>query len=374
VATVTAVPVAPASAGRAGVVAQLEAGQAAVGAGAVEAGLQCLRRAVADAAAGGQGDLHVRALVALGGALVHAARGRDEEGATALHAAVRAAGDSMPDVVSEAARELGYVEFLRGRYDRVESWMARAEATAADDAQRAAVLTVRGTALTDVGRYAEGTAALRRALELAPDDRRRSYAGSMLGRAALLRGELDDAAALLDSAFALAVGQGWTSFVPWPESLRAEADLARGDLDQAQERLDHAFALSCQVGDPCWEGLSGRGLGLLRAARGDIDGAVAALRDARSRCTRLPDAYLWVDAYTLEAMCQVGARAGLPAARQWARELSAVAARTGLRELAVRALVHRAALGEPDLLALARAEAEAVDNPVLQQLVAVGPD
>ena len=76
----------PAS-GRAAVTSQLEAGRAAIAAGAVQAGIDCLRRACADAAAYPDPALQGGALVALGGALVHAVRGRDEEGAVVLHEA-----------------------------------------------------------------------------------------------------------------------------------------------------------------------------------------------------------------------------------------------------------------------------------------------
>jgi DNA-binding SARP family transcriptional activator len=62
--------------GRAAAHAQLEAGEAAIAAGALEAGLQCLRRAVDDARAACAVELQAQALVALGSALAHAARGR----------------------------------------------------------------------------------------------------------------------------------------------------------------------------------------------------------------------------------------------------------------------------------------------------------
>ena len=89
--TLTASPTAGPVSGRPAANAQLEAGQAAITAGALEAGLQCLRRAVSDARAARDAELHARALVALGSALVHAARGRDEEAAAALHEALAVA-------------------------------------------------------------------------------------------------------------------------------------------------------------------------------------------------------------------------------------------------------------------------------------------
>lgn len=68
--------------------ALLAIGEAAIRAGALDAGLQCLRRAVADARGAGDRELQATALVALGYALVHTARRRDEEAAAALHEAI----------------------------------------------------------------------------------------------------------------------------------------------------------------------------------------------------------------------------------------------------------------------------------------------
>ena len=84
-------PTSPPVSGRAAVTSQLDAGRAAIAAGAVQAGIECLRRACADAAAFRDAALQGRALAALGGALVHAVRGRDEEGAVVLHEAIRLA-------------------------------------------------------------------------------------------------------------------------------------------------------------------------------------------------------------------------------------------------------------------------------------------
>src|SRR4051812_32446223 len=73
--------------------AQLEAGEAALEAGAVEPGIEILRTACAEAAAAGDAALEARALATLGSALVHALRGRDEEGALRLHEALGVAED-----------------------------------------------------------------------------------------------------------------------------------------------------------------------------------------------------------------------------------------------------------------------------------------
>ena len=353
---VTRHPVAAARTGRPSVVASIDAGVAAVEAGSVDAGVECLRRAVDEGAALGDPELEVRALTELGTALVHSVRGRDDEGAVALHRAVARAGDRFPAWVAVATRELGYVEFLRGRYDRVEPWLSRATAAAAGDvAQLARIAAVRGCALTDVARYAEAEVALRYAVEHTRDDRFRSYPWSMLGRVHLLRGELALAADALDTSLDLALHTGWTALVPWPDALRAEVDLLRGDPDAAADRSRRAFLASCRLGDPCWEGISGRVRGLLHAAQGQPEQALAALADARVRCTRLPDGYVWVDALILETTCTVARDVDPDLASAAADELVALAARCGLAELLWRGLRHQADLGREGAGALAEA-------------------
>lgn len=103
---------------RATIVARLEAGEAAVAAGALETGLGTLRQAVSGSRRIEDRRLLARSLVALGSALVHAARGTDEEGAAALYEAASLA-EEMGDgsLGATARRELAWVEFLRARYD-----------------------------------------------------------------------------------------------------------------------------------------------------------------------------------------------------------------------------------------------------------------
>ena len=50
----------------------------------------------------------------------------------------------------------------------------------------------------------------------------------MLGRAHLLRDELDQAASCLDRALELSDQDHWLSFIPWPQAMRGEVELARG--------------------------------------------------------------------------------------------------------------------------------------------------
>jgi DNA-binding SARP family transcriptional activator len=371
--TVVASPTAAPLGGQAAARAQLEAGEAAIRAGAIDAGLQCLRRAVVDARGAGDRALHAGALVALGSALVHAARGRDEEAAASLHEALAIA--APPELASSAAaasRELGYVEFLRGRYERAQRWLVRAADLAGEDgAERGRIASILGAVLTDTAHYGRALEELTEALRLsseAGDGTQVAFTLAMLGRAHLLRDELDAARAAFDESLACARRENWTAFTPWPEALRGDVDLASGATDAAVERYEHAFALACQLGDPCWEGIAARGLGLA-AARDDIDKALDWLAEARTRCVRLPDAWLWIEAYTLDALCSLAVEHRLPAAPAWIEGLAALAARTGMRQFAASAHVYRGRLGDDAALTAARLLAAEIDNPALSAML-----
>jgi DNA-binding SARP family transcriptional activator len=368
--TATAAATARPATGRAAAIAQLQAGEAAIGAGVLDAGLQCLRRAMVEADAAGEPALRIRTRVALGGALVHAARGRDEEGAVALHEALVIGQDAA------ACRELGYIEFLRGHYEHALSWLRRAAPLASQDrAEQARIATLHGAVLSDTAHYAAAMAMLVDAERLASDagdDRQLSYTLSMRGRACLLRGDLEAARDALDRSIALA-RQGWTAFLPWPLSLRAELDLARGELNAAAERFEQAFALGCQFDDPCWQGIAGRGLGRVAIARGDSQRALEIFVDAVERCLRLPDAYLWVKGHALDALCGLVVAQALPQAADRIRELQDLASRSGMRELTVRAHLHRQALGDKASGTAARLLARQIDNPALHVLTGSVP-
>jgi len=328
------------------------------------------RRAVSDARAARDAELHAQALVALGSALVHAARGQDEEAAAALHEALAIAVRlDLTSLAAAASRELGHVEFLQGRYWRAAGWLARGEALAGENAaERGRLGSIQGSVLSDTAQYAAAVERLRKARRLsalAGDWRQASYTLSMLGRAHLLCGELGAAATALDEALELARRENWLAFTPWPDALRADVDLARGDLDAAAERYEHAFALGCHPADPCWEGIAARGIGLVAASRGQPQKALEWLREARRRAARLPDAYLWVKAYTLDALCSIGVAHEVPAAPTWVEELAELAGRTGMRELVARAYAHRARLGAASALTTAWLLAARIDNPAL---------
>jgi DNA-binding SARP family transcriptional activator len=360
------------SRGRAAVLAQLEAGEAAFAAGAVNAGLGILQQAVVDAGGDASADLLARALVTLGSALVHAARGSDEEGAAVLHRAIEAAeasGDAR--LAATAHRELGYVELLRGQYARADAWLIRAaELADPDSEERAWILAVHGASQTDTGDHAGARDRLSEGADLAhaaPATRAEAWVRSFLGRLALLREELGVARNELQRSIAIAQTDTWNAFLPWPEALLAEVDLKQGHIDQASVSFEHAFAMGCQLGDPCWESVAARGLGLVAASSGELERAVELLQDAPRRCRRLPDSYRWIEAYAMAALGELAVDAGLEAAPSWVTQLETLASRHGMRELVATAATLRARLGEPQALETATLVAQAVDNPALHR-------
>ena len=304
-------------------------------------------------------------------ALIHTLGGLDEEGVATLTTAERialAGGDA--EAAARARAELGYVDFLRARYDRAERSFADA-LTDGSPTTVAKAMTYLGAVASDRADYPRASRLLTEATELSRDakePRREAFGLAMLGRVSLLRGELDDAAGRLRSAITLAEGDHWLSFLPWPQALLGQVMLSRGDLGGATEALEQSFARACQIGDPCWEGISARGLALLRDAHGDADAAVTVLLDARRRANRCADPYVWLDVHILDALCELGRRHRHPSTAGWVEEMHRRASRTGMRELTVRAMLHGAALGDAGDAEAAALLAGDIDNPVLALL------
>jgi DNA-binding SARP family transcriptional activator len=362
--------------GRAAVLAQIEAGEAALAAGAIETGVQRVREAVAAARKAGDHELLARGLVSLGGALVHSARGTDEEGAAALHEATTLAEETgRDDIAATGWREISWVQFLRAQYERAEESLTRTEKFARESGEELAwVDVIRGACRHDTGDYATAGELLRSGVERArqlPSGQPLAQALTMLGRYHLLRGEIEDALHLLEQALDEVEARGMTAFISWPEAFRGELDLVLGDLDAAEARFEHSFALGRQVGDACWESIGLRGLGLVAAARGNVARALDLLVEAPKLCRRLPDTYLWIEAYGLDALCAVAVEHHAAAAPRWIDELEAITARRGIRELLLHATLYRARLGEPCGLDAARSLAAEIDNPALNELVAL---
>jgi DNA-binding SARP family transcriptional activator len=363
--------------GRAAAESQLEAGRAAILAGAVDAGLQCLRQSVHGAARCADTALHARTLAALGSALVHAVRGRDQEGSVVLHEAVETAtraGDRATTVT--ALRELGFIEVQAGRRGTADGWLGRARALAETDREIGAVLGVRGMNSSDRGDYRAAFAQLGESVErcaAAGDDRQRAWSLSVIARAHLLRGEHAEAADALTDTLRLVQEQRWIAFQPWPQVLRAELDMVTGHAERAADALEQAWVTACRLADPCWEGMAARGLGLLHTGFGDHVAANGWLDEATTRCNRVPDRYQWVRGYVLDAAITAAlARDDHARARPLVLTLAALAARCDMRELVVRAHLHRVRLGEASALAAARLLADDVDNPALSAMIAQG--
>jgi tetratricopeptide (TPR) repeat protein len=361
-ATVTAVT------GRAAAQAQLDAGEAAIGAGALDAGLECLRRAAAEAHTCGDLELKARALLALGASLAHAARGRDEEAAAALHETIAIAGRAgRRDLLAKAQQELAYIDALRARYDRALAHLAAAEAEPGH--HRWFVLVGRAACTWQTGRYPEGLAMLEEALGLVEgDERARAW---VLGEIGTVHAILEDdlAQPTLREALDLARRTAWTAYLPFPEALLAIVELGRGEVTAAAELLEHAFALGCQIRDCCWEGISAAGLGLVEETRGNVKAAIDRLEDATRRSVREPDAWLWGHAFALDLKCAFGVRHRIAAASSWVAHLEALASRTMMREFLSRAYLYRAELGDGAALDVARMVAAEVDNPALHRRI-----
>lgn len=364
--------------GRAAAASQLEAGRAAIVAGAIDAGLQCLRRAVVEAGRSRDAVLHGRALVALGGALVHSARGRDEEGALVLHEAIELATDPGDRAtVVTAFRELGFIEVQAGRRKTADSWLAKAQALAETDEEFAPILGVRGMNASDRADYPAAFDLLDESVDRAgrcADHRQRAWSLSILARAHLLRAERSQAAVALAGALDLIHQQRWMAFLPWPQTLRAELDLFAGDTDSAADGLERAWVLALQLDDPCWEGMAARGLGLLHTARGDHGAATQWLTEAAHRSSRVSDRYQWVHGYVLDAaITNALDREDQDRARPLVAKLSSLAARCDMGELVVRAHLHRWRLGDETALPAARLLGAGIDNPALTHLLVRTP-
>jgi DNA-binding SARP family transcriptional activator len=349
--------------------AMLQVAEEAVAAGAVTEGLRTLAEATEAARGGRDRRLLARALLLLGRALVHVGRGSDEEGGAVLHEAARLAttvGDAP--LAAAAHRELAFADLQRGRYDRALRSVATATRLAAgDDAELARLEAIEGACLSDQGRYGPAVALLASAADHADragDAQAAVFATSFLGRSHLLRGDLAAARTALEAAVRGARAS-WRAFSPLPESLLAETDLQRGDIDAADARLERAFVLGRQLDDPCLESVAMRGLGLIAVERGRPDQGLRLLAGAPQVSRRLPDSYVWIEAYALDALCTVAIEREVDDAARWVSELETLASRCGMRELVVRALLHRAHLGHAGASQIARELVASVDNPVL---------
>ena len=343
----------------------LDAGRASLTAGAVDRAVEQLGRGAAMAVDIGDPVLRATALVALAGARVHGAGERGTEVRGLLREAAALARDAhASDLAAAASRELGFLALQRGHQDRALVWLDEGARLATDGGERAQLFGVRGMCLTDGADYAGARAALAMSVRLARQTgnaRQEAWSLSMVGRIHVLRSEYEQGADVLDVALAQISQQGWTAFQPWPEAFRAEAATGLGHLDEAHGLLDHAWVLATENHDHCWMATVAHGQAELAVAEGHLG-------HARQWCDEgLAPApwYLWPHARLLDVACTVALRTVPATAGGLIDRLAHVAGRGSMRDLLVRAHLHRARTGSRTALAAAQAIAAGIEDPAL---------
>jgi DNA-binding SARP family transcriptional activator len=294
----------------------LEAGRTAVDAGAIDAGIESLRQAVADAEASKDLQLYGKCQGALGSALIHGIRGYDDEGSLALHSAVESSVEaSDPATAAMALMELGYVELLAGRRHAASTFLERAS-DAADDLPelQSSITSFKSINLTDWGRFEDALVLGDESIELAErsdSHRDRAWAMTFKARTLMELNRYDEARELLARSLPIAVEEKWLAFRPLVEIFILELDRLQGrDSLEIRADLELVFAACCQLADPCWEGLAARGIGLTYETEAGSSIAYSWLNDAVERCTRVTDTWMWVEAWVLEPEIELATRLG----------------------------------------------------------------
>jgi DNA-binding SARP family transcriptional activator len=360
---------------RASVVAEslLRAGTAALDAGSVDAGVETLRRAAEEAGRTADPLLHARVLRALGSALVHAVRGFDGEGAVVLHranAAARTAGSES--LIADILRELAFVDVQAGRHASAARALREASALAGalgDPALTARVLAIRGMNEADQGRHDAAARLLGQSAQTAGSagsPRQEAWSTGVMARSLLLAGHVEQARAAAERSMSICDQDRWNAFLPWSQALRVHCLAAAGEWDEAQDDAEQAFALACQLGDPCWEGMAGRALALLALHAGDKAAAENWIIDARRRCDRVPDRYVWISGFVGLGHLEIAARQQPELVVPLARRLYRDALQMDLPEFIAWALIYQAEAGDLASRPLARTVAGQVSNPALQ--------
>jgi hypothetical protein len=111
--------------------------------------------------------------------------------------------------------------------------------------------------------------------------------------------------------------------------------------------------------------MAARALALVAVHEGDGEGAWAWTLDARSRCDRVPDRYVWISGYIALAQLEIALLDAPGDVAALAARLHDDALRTDLPEFQAWALVHLAEAGAPHALGRARLAARGVDTPAL---------
>jgi DNA-binding SARP family transcriptional activator len=312
----------------------IDSGKAALSAGAIETGVDCLRRAAVDAEQCKDQDLYAESLLQLGSALIHSIRGYDDEGAVFLRQAAEVAKNcDNASILTESYSELGYVDALAGRRPSATFHLKEALKLTDDHASLAGIYGVMGFNLIDWGKFEEGLNNYEISLEharLSSDRRREAFSLGLGGWGQIAAGNMELAQTWLTDSLKLIEELNWLSFSPWPRALLLETKL-KSDHNPASLRSDieQVYALSCQLGDPCWEGVSARVMSLSFSANEEFDPAIEWLQKGLISCVRETDIYVALLVDILAIKCDLLAQSGqYSEAANTARELLPLAAKT----------------------------------------------
>ena len=291
--------------------ALLESAAARLTAGELDRAVETSRRAADVALALGDPKLELSALLLLATTLIHSHFGRDQEAKGLLSRALQLAGD-LDDLASlaDVEREMGFVFAMEGSGALAEPVLTRSvdHAVAADVGIRAAKAeTYLGMCLSDRCDYERAVAVLNSAiarLSAAGELGWQGYAEGMLARAVERSGDPARGASIAEIGIEHVRRGGSSGVLPWPMLVLANCALDMGDRDTAANRFAEALTLATEIGDPCYQALGLRGLGLLSAPN-DRDAALQLLVRAVSYCRRYRDVYPWARALILTDLVEL---------------------------------------------------------------------
>jgi DNA-binding SARP family transcriptional activator len=317
--------------------AVLEAARAQVAAGSVENALRLLESACTDAAALGDIHLEAEAQFELGFALVSGALPRHTEAELALHTAIERAERAGDERIAAAAyRHMAASDFFRGIYGRALSRLDRAESLHdGSDTERVELSTIRGAALVDLGRRAEGLKELQRAIAADPAESH-NFLPILLthtGRTHIVDGDLASARRDLEHGHRVAAERAWASVTPGPQALLGHVAILDRRFEDADDLLLSAFEGACQAEDPCWETWSTHGLALLASSRGDRAAALAQYTEVVRRSEPGRGGHLWSRVWALTDAVTTARASGDHRAESWYDEALTTAQRCGMRDL-----------------------------------------
>ncbi|MGB7449624.1 MAG: tetratricopeptide repeat protein [Ornithinimicrobium sp.] len=345
----------------------LQAGRAAIAAGAVQRGLEQLQSAVQLTRETRDTALETEALLEYGEALARGGHDRTTQVTAILHQAIATAHkSSRGDYSARACSELAFVHIQSGDAVQAQYWLTQADEHSQGEERLAAVTHgLRGMASCDSADYAQSLESLSSSVthaRVAGRPRQVAWARSMAARTHLLRGDLTSAAHAVQVSIDIAESERWVAMLPWPQAQQGEILRRQGRLDEAAAWLETSFALGREVGDLCWVSLASRSLADLALDRGDSEAASA----WTERSTEHMPPYVWVLAHSLEGKCHVAGR-DAELSRKAVEQLADCADQHGLREFSARAALRLGDLGDEGAGQAARSLSCSIDNPRLQR-------